>query len=48
MAVRTERKGDIDVPLIARVTAADPRRDDINVIWMEGNYSGQWKAAKAM
>ena len=43
MAVRTE-----DAPWIARVIAVDPRKDEIDVIWMEGNYSRQWKVAKTM
>ena len=44
MALRTEKKE--DAPWIARVTAADPRRDYVNVVWMDGNYSGQRKVAK--
>lgn len=46
MAVRTERKE--DAPWIARVTAVVPRKDEIDVIWMEGKYSRQWKVAKTM
>ena len=46
MAVRTEREE--DAPWIARVIAVDPRKDEIDVIWMEGNYSRQWKVAKTM
>ena len=44
VAVRTEREE--DAPWIARVTAVDPGKDAIDVIWMEGKYSGQWKVAK--
>ena len=44
VAVRTEREE--DAPWIARVTAVDPGKDKLDVIWMEGKYNGQWKIAK--
>ena len=44
VAVRTEREE--DAPWIARVTAVDPGKDAIDVIWMEGKYIGQLKLAK--
>lgn len=44
VAVRTEREE--DAPWIARVTAVDPGKSAVDVIWMEGKYSGQWKVAK--
>ena len=46
MAVRTEREE--DAPWIARVTTVDPRKDEIDVIWMEGKYNRQWKVAKTI
>ena len=46
MAVKTETKK--DVPWIAKVINVDPIKDDINVIWMDGNYNKQWKVAKMM
>lgn len=44
VAVRTEKEE--DAPWIARVTAVDPGKDNVDVIWMEGKYNGQWKVAK--
>ena len=44
VAVRTEREE--DAPWIARVTAVDPGKDNVDVIWMEGKYNGQWKVAR--
>ena len=38
VAVRTEREE--DAPWIARVTAVDQGKDEIDVIWMEGEV--QW------
>ena len=37
VAVRTEREE--DAPWIARVTAVDPGKNAVDVIWMEGKYS---------
>ena len=44
IAVRTEREE--DAPWIAKVTAVDPEKDEVDVMWMEGKYNGQWKVAQ--
>ena len=46
MAVRTETKE--DAPWIAKVMNVGPMKDDIDVIWMDGDYNKQWKVAKMM